>query len=324
MHKNIFIILISVLFINCKQTTIAQPQANTTENQILEKIKSSEIKDIIGFLASDELGGRDTGSEGLEKAAKFIEEEFKKYGVAPYFETYRDTFRATGIETYNIVGFIKGTDPVLANEFIILGAHFDHIGTGNEVNGDTIANGANDNAAGSSAVLSMAKQFAQLKNNKRSILFVLFGAEEKGLLGSEHLANLLKNKNTEVYTMVNFEMIGVPLKDKPYKAYITGYDKSNMAEKINDYVGSEFIGYLPKAKEFQLFMRSDNYPFYMQFKVPCQTISTFDFTNYNYYHHVDDEASEMNYEFIAEFINDCVPAIVKMANTTNKEITLNK
>lgn len=322
MYKNIFIILISVLFINCKQATIAQPQL-ATESQSLEKIKSSDIGDIINFLASDELEGRDTGSEGLEKAAQFIEAEFKKYGVSPYFETYRDTFEVAGVETYNIVGYIKGTDTTLANEFIILGAHFDHIGVGKEVSGDIIANGANDNAAGTSAVLSLAKQFAQLKNNKRSILFVLFGAEEKGLLGSKHLAKVLKDKKINLYTMVNFEMIGVPLKDKPYKAYITGYEKSNMAEKMNEYASTELIGYLPKAKEYQLFMRSDNYPFYMQFKVPCQTISTFDFTNYDYYHHVDDEASEMNFDFIAELINDCVPVILKMANTTNKEIILN-
>ncbi|PKV52729.1 peptidase M28-like protein [Aquimarina sp. MAR_2010_214] len=323
MTKNILIILISVLFINCKQGTIAQPQAKTAENTSVEKTKVSDVKDIVDFLASDELKGRDTGSEGLEKAAKFIEEEFKKNKIAPYFETYRDAFDAKGTPTYNIVGYLKGTDKELSKEFIILGAHFDHIGTGKEVDGDVIANGANDNAAGSSAVVSLAKQFALLKNNKRSILFVLFGAEERGLLGSTHLAEVLKEKNINVYTMVNFEMIGVPLNDKPYKAYITGYEISNMAQKMNEYAGSELIGYLPKAKEFQLFRRSDNYPFYEQFKVPCQTISTFDFTNYDYYHHVDDEASEMNFEFMAEFINSCIPVITKMANTSDKEIKLN-
>ncbi|WP_109097986.1 M20/M25/M40 family metallo-hydrolase [Aquimarina sp. AU58] len=323
MTKNILIILISILFINCKQGTIAQPQAKTAENASIEKTKVSDVAAIMNFLASDELKGRDTGSEGLEKAAKFIEEEFKKNKIAPYFETYRDAFDAKGTATYNVVGFLKGTDDELSKEFIILGAHFDHIGTGKEVNGDVIANGANDNAAGSSAVISLAKQFAQLKNNKRSILFVLFGAEERGLLGSAHLAEVLKEKNINVYAMVNFEMIGVPLNDKPYKAYITGYEMSNMAQKMNEYAGSELIGYLPKAKEFQLFRRSDNYPFYEQFKVPCQTISTFDFTNYDYYHHVDDEISEMNFEFMAELINSCFPVLTKMANTSDKEIKLN-
>lgn len=323
MQKNIFIILISILFINCKQGTTAQSQASAKEDSAIENTKASDIADIMNFLASDELAGRDTGSEGLEKAAQFIEAEFKKYGISPYFDTYRDNFDAKGVETFNVVGVLKGTDEKLAKEFVVLGAHFDHIGKGKEVNGDVIANGANDNAAGSSAVISLAKQFAQLKNNKRSILFVLFGAEEKGLLGSEHLAKVLKEKDLNLYAMINFEMIGVPLKDKSYKAYITGYKKSNMAQKMNEYAGSELIGYLPKAKEFQLFMRSDNYPFFQQFNVPCQTISTFDFTNYNYYHHVDDEVSEMNFEFMAELINNCVPVIKKIANTSDKEIKLN-
>ncbi len=323
MKKYISLVCISFLFINCKQVTKAQSKAKQDEVISTEETKAADIASIMNFLASDELDGRDTGSEGLEKAAQFIEEEFKKYGVMPYFKTFRDPFDAKGTATYNVVGYLKGKDEALAKEFIIIGAHFDHIGTAKSVNGDTIANGANDNAAGSTAVLSIAKQFAQLKNNKRSILFVLFGAEEKGLLGSTHLAKLLKENNFELYTMVNFEMVGVPLNDKPYKAYITGYEVSNMAKKINDYSGSELIGFLPKAKEFQLFQRSDNYPFYSTFNVPCQTISTFDFTNYKYYHHVDDEVSEMNFDFMATLINDCIPALVKIANTPTKEIKLN-
>ncbi len=324
MKKYLYIVFVSILFINCKQITSAQPQVEEEKALTVETIKVSYVKDIMSFLASDELGGRDTGSEGLEKAAQFIEEEFKKHGVAPYFETYRDVFDAKGTETFNVVGYLEGTDKSLANEFIIVGAHFDHIGTGKDVNGDTIANGANDNAAGSTAVISLAKQFAQLKNNKRSLLFVLFGAEERGLLGSAHLAEVLKKKNIELYTMVNFEMIGVPLNEKTYKAYITGFEMSNMAKKMNEYAGAELIGYLEKAKEFQLFRRSDNYPFYKQFQVPCQTISTFDFTNYNYYHHVDDEVSEINFEFMAALINDCMPVLTKIANTADKEIKLNE
>ncbi|WP_108802887.1 M20/M25/M40 family metallo-hydrolase [Aquimarina sp. Aq107] len=313
--KQISLFIITLLFINCKEVTRAQSLASN--------VAASDVESIMNFLASDELGGRDTGSEGLEKAAKFIEEEFKKSGIDPYFDSYLNTFDAKGTETYNVVGYLKGTDPDLANQFVVIGAHFDHIGTGKEVNGDVIANGANDNAAGSTAVISLAKHFAKAKSNKRSILFVLFGAEERGLLGSSHLAKALREKNLDLYTMVNFEMIGVPLNDKSYKAYITGYEISNMADKMNEYSGKELIGFLPKAKEFQLFRRSDNYPFYEKFKVPCQTISTFDFTNYEYYHHVDDEVSEMNFEFMAELINDCIPAITKILNTSTKEIKLN-
>ncbi|KAA1244796.1 M20/M25/M40 family metallo-hydrolase [Aquimarina sp. RZ0] len=313
--KKIVVIVFGVLCIGCTQATNAQSQKVKTE--------VSDVASVMEFLASDDLKGRDTGSEGLKKAATFIESEFKKYDVKPYFDSYLDTFDVEGVETYNVVGFLKGTDPKLANEYIIIGAHYDHIGTAKTVAGDTIANGANDNAAGSTAVISLARYFAKMKNNKRSVLFVLFGAEEKGLLGSKHLSKVLKEKNIDLYTMVNFEMIGVPLNDKSYKAYITGYEMSNMAAKMNEYSGAELIGFLPKAKEFQLFKRSDNYPFHEEFNVPCQTISTFDFTNYEYYHHVDDEVSEMNYEFMAELINDCIPVITTMLNTPTKEIQLN-
>ena len=322
MKKSILILLISFLFVGCKQSTIAQPKVEKSDEIHISKTTVTEVSEIMTFLASDELKGRDTGSEGLEKAAVFVENQFKKYGIKPYFDTYRDNFDAKGTKTYNVVGYLPGDDKELAKEFIIIGAHFDHIGVVAEVDDDNIANGANDNATGCTAVISLAKQLAKSKQNKRSVLFVLFGAEERGLLGSEHLASVLKEKDFDLYAMVNFEMIGVPLNEKSYRAYITGYEKSNMAEKFNEYSGTELIGYLEKAKEFQLFRRSDNYPFFEQFNVPCQTISTFDFTNYDYYHHVDDEVSQMNFEFMTELINSCVPAILKMTTTESKEITL--
>lgn len=314
--KYITLIIVTLLFINCKEITKAQSSESV--------VKTTEVETIMNFLASDELEGRDTGSEGLKKAAKYIEKIFKDagLGVSPFFDSYLPTFDAKGKQTYNVVGYLKGTDPDLANEFVIIGAHFDHIGKGKEVNGDTIANGANDNAAGSTAVISLAKHFAKAKGNKRSILFVLFGAEEIGLLGSKHLAKVLKAKKLELYTMINFEMIGVPLVNKSYKAYITGYEMSNMAEKMNEYAGEKLIGFLPKAKQFQLFRRSDNFPFYKEFNVPCQTICTFDFSNYDYYHHVDDEVSNIDINFMTELINDCIPVITSISNSETQEIKL--
>ena len=132
--KRIVLFIIAIVFINCKQVTTAQSSE--------AKIKASEVETIMSFLASDELEGRDTGSEGLKKAAKYIEDIFKNSGISPYFDTYLPAFDAKGTETYNVVGYLKGTDPDLANEFVIVGAHFDHIGKGKEVNGDIIANGA--------------------------------------------------------------------------------------------------------------------------------------------------------------------------------------
>ena len=286
-------------------------------------IEETSVKIGLEYLASDELEGRSTGSQGIEKAAVFIENVFSKNHIKPFFETYRDTFKIKDITGYNVVGYIEGNDPELKNEFVILGAHYDHIGTAKEVDGDSIANGANDDASGTVAVLEWAKYFSRSKNNKRSILFTLYAAEEMGLKGSGHLAERLKSENLNVYTMINFEMIGVPRAENETMAYLTGYKESNMAEKLNEYAGFEMIGFLPKAKEFNLFKRSDNYPFYESFKIPAQAISTFDFTNFDYYHHVDDEADKMDFKHMTTFINKMIPALEGMINASTKDIKLN-
>jgi len=306
--NKIFCVLIILLLFNCKSVNVNQ----------------DDIKLSLEYLASDELEGRNTGSKGIEKAALYIENIFKEYEVKPYFKTYRDSFDLENDVGYNVVGYLPGNDSNLKNEFVILGAHYDHIGTIKEVNGDSIANGANDDASGTVAVLEWAKYFAKTKNNKRSILFTLYSAEEKGLKGSQNLAKRLKELNLDLYTMINFEMIGVPRDKNEIMAYMSGYEKSNMAEKLNMYCCSKIIGFFPKAKEFQLFKRSDNYPFYQEFKIPAQAISTFDFTNFDYYHHVDDEVDKMNFEHMTNFITKMIPAIEGMVNSSTKEIILNE
>jgi Zn-dependent M28 family amino/carboxypeptidase len=303
------ICVLSLLIFSCKTKEVV--------------IESNEVGAIVSYLASDELMGRNTGSDGIEKAAVYIENYFKDLGIQPYFETYRDNFTARGENAYNVIGYLEGTDPKLKDEFVIIGAHYDHIGYGEEVEGDKIANGANDNAAGVGTVLTMAKYFAKTKNNKRSILFTLFSAEEKGLLGSKYLAKTLKEQNLNLYLMLNFEMVGVPLVDRNYTAYVTGYKKSNLAAKMNEYAGKKITGFLPQAGKFRLFMRSDNYPFFQEFKVPSQTFSTFDFTNFNHYHKVGDEADIMNFDHMANFVNTYLPAVAKAINAETQEIKLN-
>ena len=278
------------------------------------------IGDIMNFLASDELKGRDSGSEGIEKAAGFIEDRFKQYNLKPYFVTYKDTLANFSKPAYNIVGFIEGSDEDLKDEFIIIGAHYDHIGIIKEANGDSIANGANDNASGTSTVLELARYFGNVRNNKRSLLFVLFSAEEKGLLGSRHLAERLREDEMELYTMLNFEMTGVPLVDRDYFMYVTGYNKSNLAEVSNKYAEEKLIGFLETAQEFNLFQRSDNYPFHEVFNVPSQTFCTFDFTNFDHYHQVGDEVSEMDFAHMALVVNKMIPVIEGISNADNKEI----
>ncbi|MFD1615573.1 M20/M25/M40 family metallo-hydrolase [Gelatiniphilus marinus] len=308
--RNIILVLSLLLVIGCKSSKIQLATLSDVENSLT-------------YLASDELEGRNTGSKGIEKAAVFIEDYFKKNNIKPYFKTYRDSFNLNDIVGYNVVGFIEGNDPKLKNEFVILGAHYDHIGKGKEVNGDSIANGANDDASGTVAVMEWAKYFSKAKSNKRSLLFTLFSAEEMGLKGSSHLAKRLKKENLNLYTMINLEMVGVPRAEEEIMAYITGYEKSSMGKKLNDYAQKEIIGFFPKAKGFQLFKRSDNYPFYQAFNVPAHAISTFDFTNFDYYHHVDDEADKMDFNHMTDFINVMIPALEGMINSASQEIKIN-
>ena len=309
------IILTLVVFISaCKGSSVSNESLSIT---------SSEIRETVTYLASDDQMGRGTGSEGIEASATYIEKQLKSYGIKPYYETFRDVFKVQEMDAYNVVGFLEGSDSELKKEVIIIGAHYDHIGTrAKMVDNDSIGNGANDNAAGTSAVLAIARYFGAKKNNKRSLMFVLFSAEEMGLLGSKHLAKKLKDEAVNLYTVVNIEMIGVPFEDRDYVAFATGYDMSNMGVKINEYLGSNFIGSSEVAKQYNLFRASDNYPFYEAFKLPSHTISSCDLSNYDFYHHVDDEIDKLDYAHMANLINQLIPAIVKMSNTPTKEIVM--
>lgn len=284
-------------------------------------LAQSETEKHLEYLSSDQLTGRETGTEGINLAATYIEKVFEKNKVQPFYETYRDSFEVKKKFGYNVVGFVEGTDNNLKDEIILIGAHYDHIGIQKPVAGDSIANGANDNASGTVTVMELAAHFAK-NPTKRSLVFALFAGEEMGLLGSKHLAKRMKKEDQNLYTVFNIEMVGVPMKDRSYAAYLTGFKMSNFAEKFNTYAGNEALGFLPQAKDYQLFSRSDNFPFYQEFKIPAQTVCTFDFTNYEYYHHVNDETTELDIPHMQNLIETFIPGIEGMANTSEKEIKL--
>jgi len=314
--KKSLVLGIIVLLIACKA---GKPTAISAENFSTD----AEVGSIMNYLASDELNGRDSGTEGIEKAAIFIENRLEGYRINPYYSSYRDTLTGITPTAYNVVGFLPGNDPELKKEFIVLGAHYDHIGIIKPKEGDSIANGANDNASGTTTVLELARYFSKARSNKRSLIFAFFSAEEKGLQGSVHLAKRMKQEALNLYTMLNFEMTGVAMTDKDYLIYVSGYNKSNLAEVSNRYAQDNLVGFLPTAEGFNLFMRSDNYPFHDQFMVPSQTFSSFDFTNFDHYHQVGDEAAIMDFEHMARVVNKMIPVVEGIANATIKEVKYN-
>ena len=289
---------------------------------VVQFTNAERIKEVMQALTTDELKGREAGTEGIEKAAIYLIDELKKSGVSPYYNSYNDTISNFSPTAYNVVAFVEGNDANLKKEYIVIGAHYDHIGVIEAVNGDAIANGANDNASGSTTILELARYFASSKTNKRSLIFAWFTAEEKGLLGSKSLAAQMKVEKLNLYAMLNYEMVGVPLVGKDYFMYITGYEKSNLADIGNNYAGEKLIGYLPTAKKYGLFQRSDNYPFANEFAVPSHTFCTFDFTNFDFYHKPGDEIELMNFEHMARVVNKSIPMIEGIANSTAQELKM--
>ena len=139
----------------------------------------------------------------------------------------------------------------------------------------------------------------------------LFADEEKGLRGAAHLAQRLKEEGVSLAYMVNFEMLGVTLTSGENQVYMTGYNLSDMPEKMNTYA-PEFVQFLPEAKQYNLFRRSDNYSFYQIHNIPAQTLSTFDFKNYDYYHKAGDEAEKLDVANMNKVISTSAYVLAKM------------
>lgn len=318
--KRSLIFLSLTLFLACKSTN-SSPSVETID--IANFSNATIIGGHMNFLASDALKGRDTGSEGIDLAAAFIMDIMQENKIKPYYKAYQDTLSNHETTAYNIVGVLEGNDPSLKEEVILVGAHYDHIGVINTQNGDSIANGANDNASGTATVLELARYFAKARTNKRTMIFALFSAEEKGLKGSAHLAEKMKEDGVNLYAVLNFEMTGAPMKDKDYLVYATGFNNSNIGPVSNSYSKEKIVGFLPTAEGYNLFKRSDNYPFYEVFKIPAHTFSTFDFTNFDHYHKVGDEANIMDFSHMANVVNKMIPVVQGITNANTKEIVLN-
>lgn len=315
MKNTIFLSLLALTFAT---TACAQ-------NKGAYKADQKSVEATLKFLTTDELKGRMPGTPEMDLAAKYLEDIFVKNSIKPYFATYRDTLSNYDKPAYNIVGYLEGTDPKLKNEFVIISAHYDHVGVGQPVNGDAIYNGANDNATGTVTVAEMVNYFGKAKSNKRSILFCFFSAEEQGLLGSYHLAAKLKQQGFDLYTVLNFEMTGAPLgSGTDQVAFITGYGRSNMADKLNEYAGKKIIGSNAFEMQYQLFRASDNYPFFVEFNIPSHTLSTTEMTVFPFYHQPDDEFEAMDTAHMTAFINQMIPVTEKMVNAPTKEIVLKK
>lgn len=191
---------------------------------------AARIQRDIAFLADGRLEGRETGKPGNDSAAAYIARRHASLGLRPMADgSYLQRFtarsaqmahdgRPDGVPTQNVVAMVPGSDPVLRHQYVVIGAHFDHLGRSS--NGaldpelkNVIHNGADDNASGTAAVMELARLFAA-HPAKRTIVFASFTGEELGLLGSQWFVEHAPVAVDSIAAMVNFDMVGRLKNDK--------------------------------------------------------------------------------------------------------------
>ena len=271
--------------------------------------KKETLQKDINFLASDSLKGRLFETAGADKAAIYISNRFLEAGLKPL--DINDGFSMQVNKSVgNIVGAIPGKSR--SGEFIIFSAHYDHVGTIQdelgylqkhttaEKKGDSIFNGANDNASGIALLLQLAEYLVKENSNERTVIFNAFTGEEEGFIGSKNFAALI-TKPKSIKAMINFDMVGRP-DNNMAGAYITGNYPHAIISLLNNTLKSNDKKY---AKNFfssdpfpfeQLNKRSDHVPFAELgiYAVTILATSPYD----KYYHTVNDEPNTLNYSYL--------------------------
>lgn len=207
----------------------------------------------------------------------------------------------------NVVGKISGKR---SNEIVLFSAHYDHLGIrGTE--GDTIFNGANDDASGTTAVIALAKYFKDMGTKpERTIMFAAFTAEEGGGYGSTYFSQQLNPD--EIVAMFNIEMIGKPAVSGPNTAWITGFERSSFGELLQKAVeGTEYEFYADPYPDQNLFYRSDNATL-ARLGVPAHSISTTPIDVDKDYHQASDEVSTLDLAHMTNTIKAIAAAAGRM------------
>jgi hypothetical protein len=269
------------------------------------------MEEVVRYLASPELEGRRVQTKGDTLTIQYLVNQFEMMDVKPFFDQFeqplcgRSIFTATQGEicSKNVVALVEGTDPKLKNQYILICAHFDHLGKAKGV----YFPGANDNASGTAMVLRLADYFAK-NPTKRSIIFACFAGEEIGFLGSSSFVKKFPESLTHIKYVINFDMVG---RYDHGGLSVMGEQTSKILEKTVQKISKqERINMLPST--FQFFTGSDHYVFYQK-NIPFLCFNTGD--DKGNYHRPQDRADSIDFRGMERIATFAKQVIAELANS---------
>jgi hypothetical protein len=287
---------------------------------------AARVRTLLSALADDSMEGRGTATRGGARAARYIADQMRAIGLTPLgdsgyfqrvplavmvdqggvrrlrlldswnaFDTLPPARRTVAV---NVVGVIRGSDPALRDEVVLVDAHYDHVGIGAPVNGDSIYNGADDDASGVVAVLEIARALTAGSSPKRTIVFAAMTGEEIGLLGTRWYIAHPPLPLEGMVSNLEIEMIGRPdsLAGGTGKGWLTGYERSTMGDMLKE----AGIPLVPDPRPDQgFFERSDNIAFARR-GIPAHTLSSYNM--HTQYHTVADDMRHVDTDHMAQVI----------------------
>jgi len=295
--------------------------ADLTPDQqlVMNHITADSLRGNLSFIASDALEGRSTPSRGLDLAAEYIAAQFRRAGLEPagddgYFQTasladlgprgealQRQLGEpAASMKVRNVAGILRGSDPLLRDTYVLLTAHYDHVGLATQGD-DRIFNGANDDGSGTVSVVEIAAALASLPvHPARSIVFMTFFGEERGLLGSRYYAQHPLVPPEKTIADLNLEQVGrTDATNGPQikNASVTGFDFSDLPKILADAAQAAGVTvYKDSQGSDPYFSRSDNQPL-ADLGIPAHTLCVaFDYPDY---HKVSDHWEKVDYANMA-------------------------
>ena len=291
--------------------SVTIPDIQETKNDIT----IDDFKAHITYLSSDGLAGRSSGTPGDRLAKDYIVNHFTNAGgsaerfveVQEHYVSKSRLKPKNKVKTYNIIATLPGNDKKLKNEYVVIGAHYDSV----KNTLGLIHNGADDNGSGTSMILELFEKFASENNHKRTLVFMAFGGEELGLLGSKHYVNNPTIDLSKVQLMVNLDMVG--RMDEENNVQLGGSPSAkNFSSKLHPFFVNSKINIIDLGKG--IFSRSDHYNFYKK-NIPV----LFFFTGIHPdYHTATDDEDKINYDGMMEISKIVEPIIAEFANVEER------